>query len=142
MKNYILFIAVLASISLSSCLKKIEGTDNLTTNIFDVEYTGDAWFLIDDIYTYYTVFGQLKVRVEAVIPNANMPVLKPNLIYINCHVNDEPEITFYTYKNTKGDYPFYFDLFPASSNEYCLEAGIYLQDQDTTINRFTLCGSL
>jgi hypothetical protein len=142
MKIYILFIAVLAGLSLSSCLKKIEGTDSLTTNIFDAEYTGDVWFLIDDIYTYYTDFGQLKVRVEAAIPNANMPVLKPYLIYINCHVNDEPEITFYAYKNTKGDYPFYFDLMPVTSNQYCLEAGIYLQDQDTTINRFTLCTSL
>lgn len=142
MKNYILISVLFLMILLSSCLKKIEGTDNLTTNIFDVEYTGDAWFLIEDIYTYYTTFGQLKVRVEAVIPNANMPVLKPNLIYVNCHVNDEPEVIFYTYKNTKGDYTFYYDLMPETTNSYCLEAGIYLQEQDTTINRFTLCTSL
>lgn len=137
-----LIIAALAAFSLSSCLKKIEGTDQLTTNIFDIEYSGTVWFEIDDIYTYYTEFGQLKVRVDAILPNENMPELKPYLIYINCRVNDEPEIIFYAYKNTLGDYPFYFDLDPQTPNNYCLEAGIYLQDQDTTINRFTLCGSL
>ncbi len=142
MKNLILISILFSLLLLSSCLKKIEDADKLTTNIFDVEYTGDVWFLIDDIYTYYTDFGQLKVRVEGLIPNANMPVLKPNLIYINCHVNDEPEIIFYTYKNTKGDYTFYYDLMPETTNSYCLEAGIYLQDQDTTINRFTVCASL
>lgn len=142
MKKYFLILSVFVIFMSTSCLKKIEGTDNLTTNIFDSEYTGDVWFVIDDVFTYYTDFGQLKVRVEAFIPNANMPALKPNLIYINCHVNDEPEITFYAYKNTKGDYPFYFDLMPATTNEYCMEAGIYLQEQDTTVNRFTLCGSL
>lgn len=134
------FIALLFLLTLTSCLKKIEAADHLDTNIFDQDYAGDVWFYIDDIYSYYTEFGQLKIRVEAVLPNANMPELKPNLIYINCHVNGEPEVLFYAYKNTDGDYPFFYDLLPETPNEYCLDAGIYLQDKDTTINRFTLCG--
>lgn len=141
MKKTIIIPILLLMISVS-CLKKIEGTENLNTNIFDKDYAGGVWFYIDDVSSYYTDFGQLKIRVDAVLPSANMPALKPYLIYINCSVNNKPETLFYSYKDTDGDYPFYFDLSPESSGEYCMDAGIYLEDEDTTINRFTLCSEL
>ncbi len=77
--------------------------------------------------------------IKAVLPEENAPGLQSYLIYITCRVNNQQEVLFNSYLNTSGDYTFFYDAAPETSNEYCLEAGIYLQDEDTTINRFTLC---
>lgn len=140
MKKTLVITTIL--ISLTSCLKKMDEVDNLNDNIFDYEYQGNAWFEIQDVITYYNQFGQLFVRVKAIIPAENTPDLKPNLIYIACDVNDNGQVIFNAYKNVNGAYPFYYDLLPQSQNNYCLKAGIYLQEQDSIINTFELCGSL
>ncbi|MBI3135456.1 MAG: hypothetical protein HYZ14_12340 [Bacteroidetes bacterium] len=137
MKYWIVVIAL--GLVTSSCLKKIEGVDTLNTNIFDKEYAGDCWFYIDDAYSYYNDFGFPRVMIKAVLPEENAPGLQSYLIYITCRVNNQQEVLFNSYLNTSGDYTFFYDAAPETSNEYCLEAGIYLQDEDTTINRFTLC---
>lgn len=131
----LIFLAFLAA----SCLKKIEGTDTLNTNIYDVDYAGECWFYIEDAYSYFNSFGFPRVMVKAVVPEENAPGLQSYIMYITCRVNNQPEVLFNSYLNTAGDYTFYYDAAPDPSNEYCLEAGIYLQDEDTTINRFTLC---
>ena len=130
---------IIAAFLVSSCLKKIDGVDQLDTNIFDKEYAGPCWFEIDDAYLYYNDFGMQKMMVEAIIPEENVPGLKPSLIFITCRVNNQPEVLFNSTVNTTGDYSFFYNAAVESSNEYCLEAGIYLQEEDSTINRFTLC---
>jgi hypothetical protein len=132
-------ILILVALLATSCLKKIEGVNDLDTNIFDKEYAGPCWFYVDDTYTYFNMFGMPRVMVEAVLPEENVPGLKPSMIFITCQVNNQQEILFNSTVNNKGDYTFYFDAAPESSNSYCLEAGIYLQEEDTTINRFTIC---
>lgn len=142
MRAKFLFFVVI-SFFLSSCLKKIEEVNHLNTNIFDKEYQGDSWFFIDDIYTYYNNFGQQFVRVEAVLPEQNMPELKPNLIFISCSVNDGTKVIFNAHLDSDGSYPFYYDLPPlAPGSEYCLEAGLYLEEEDTIINTFVSCTQL
>lgn len=127
---------------LTSCLKKIEGTDQLNTNIFDKDYLGDCWFELDTIYQYYNSFGFPIIRVKAVLPEKNMPELKPYIVYVSCHINSNSDVIFNAKNDGKGNYPFYLDVNPASSGEYCMTAGIYLEGQDTVINTFTLCGTL
>ena len=82
-------------ILLTSCLKKIDAADNLTTNIFDKEYTGDCWFDVVDCYSFQNQVGQTRIRVEAVLYESKMPGLKPSAINIKCKVNDQEELLLY-----------------------------------------------
>ncbi|MBK9192081.1 MAG: hypothetical protein IPM77_11515 [Crocinitomicaceae bacterium] len=41
-------IALFFLLSLNACLKKIDGVDELNTNLYDYEYNGECWFYIDD----------------------------------------------------------------------------------------------
>lgn len=134
--------ALFLLLTLNSCLKKIDGVNDLTTNIYDYEYSGECWFIISDAYSYYNDFGQQFVKVEAVLPEENFPGLQPNLIFITCNVNNEQEVIFNSYINTNGDFEFYYDAQVNPDNQYCMEAGLYIQDRDTTINKFTLCTSI
>lgn len=140
MKHVIVILSL--SFALSSCLKKIEAADNLNTNIFDKEYAGDCWFVVEDTYTYINSDGMTLVRVEANLYGSKMPELKPSSVKINCHVNDKPDILIEVVTDNKGNYPFYYDLVPETSNEYCLEAGLFLEVEDTIINKFTVCTNL
>lgn len=124
---------------LTSCLKKIDAADNLNTNIFDKEYAGDCWFDVVDCYSFQNQFGQTRIRVEAVLYESKMPGLKPSAVNIKCRVNDQDELLLYVITNDDGDFPFYYDAIPETSNEYCLNAGLYLEAEDSTINRFTVC---
>lgn len=135
-------VFVFALFLFSSCLKKIDGVNELNSNIYDYEYSGECWFYIDDAYSYFNDFGQQFVKIEAVLPEEKFPGLQPNLIFITCNVNEEQEVIFNSYINTKGDFEFFYDAQVSSNNEYCLEAGLFIQDRDTTINRFTLCTNL
>jgi len=137
MKNLILVMSLI--FVLTSCLKKIDKADNLNTNIFDKEYAGPCWFTIEDTYTYINGNGQTRVRTEAVLYESKMPGLKPSSVKINCQVNDQQSILLNVITNYNGDYPFYYDAIPESSNEYCFEAGIYLEAEDSIINKFTVC---
>lgn len=132
-------VSIILVLITTSCLKKIEGVDELNTNIFDKEYAGGCWFEIEDTYWFINDFGLPRMRVKAVLPDENVPDLSPNLIYIKCRVNNQPEILFNAFTDSKGDYKFYYDAVIESSNNYCLQAGLYIQDEDTTINTFTLC---
>jgi len=135
----LILIILFISILFSSCLKKIEEADNLNTNIFDKEYAGGCWFNVTDTYSYINGDGQTKIRIEAVLPESNMPGLKPSSVAIYCSVNDQPELLLNVGTDDNGNYPFYYDAIPESSNEYCLEAGLYLASEDSTINRFVVC---
>jgi len=137
MKNLVLVISL--SLLTASCLKKIDGVDNLTTNIYDKEYTGPCWFYISDTYAYFNNVGAPRVMIKAVLPEENVPSLQPYMIQITCKVNDQQEVVFNSFINTAGDYTFFYDAAPDPSNEYCLTAGIFLQKEQITINSFTLC---
>jgi len=137
MKNLIFILCLI--FALTSCLKKIDAADNLNTNIFDKEYVGPCWFTIEDTYIFINGDGQARVRVEAVLYESKMPGLKPSSVKINYQVNDQQAILSNVITNSNGDYPFYYDAIPESSNEYCLEAGIYLEAEDSIINKFTVC---
>lgn len=124
---------------LTSCLKKIDEANNLNTNIFDKEYAGDCWFDVVDTYSFQNQFGQTFIRVEAVLYESKMPGLKPSSVKIYCNVNEQDELLLNVSTDEDGDYPFYYDAIPETSNEYCLKAGLYLEAEDSTINRFTVC---
>jgi hypothetical protein len=125
----------------TSCLKKVEGADELNTNIFDREYAGDIWFTITDAYSFINDSGLPRVRVEAVIPASKMPSLSPTLVQLQVDVNGQADVLFNASIDEYGNYAFYYDAVPASG-DYCLTAGIYVQEDGSVINSFTECTSL
>lgn len=140
MRVVIFAIALIAG--LSSCLRKIEKVDELNTNVFDKDYAGGTWFQIVDAYTFFNDMGLPRVRVEAMIEGSKMPGLKPSYVQIAASVNGEAEVLLIANLDGNGNYDFHVDALVNSSGDYCLTAGIYLEDEETTINSFTECTSL
>jgi hypothetical protein len=140
MKNWFAIIVLIGC--LPSCLKKVEGADELNTNIFDREYAGDIWFVITDAYSFINDSGLPRVRVEAMIPASNMPTLTPTIVQLQIDVNGQDSILFNAGIDEDGNYAFYYDAVPATPGNYCLTAGIYVQEDGTVINSFTACTSL
>ena len=137
-----LIICVSLVLSFTSCLKKIDGVDELNTNIFDKEYQGDCWFYIKSTTTFINQFGQTRVRVIGILPDANMPALKPSSIKIRYQVNEQSEILAAVSIDNKSNYTFIYDAVPETVNSYCLKAGIYLESEDSTINTCVICDEL
>ena len=137
-----LIICVSLVLSFTSCLKKIDGVDELNTNIFDKEYQGDCWFYIKSTTTFINQFGQTRVRVIGILPDANMPALKPSSIKIRYQVNEQSEILAAVPIDNKSNYTFIYDAVPETVNSYCLKAGIYLESEDSTINTCVICDEL
>lgn len=137
----IALIICLFSISLSSCLKKIEEAESLNSNIFDPEYAGEQWYTIEDISTI-TINNDLKVRIEYSISESVVPTVQPTGFSITANCNNYPTEIDSAVLNYKGNYDGVLEYAPDGSSEYCLDLGIYLWKQDSTINRFSDCISL
>lgn len=125
----------------SSCLKKIDGVDQLNTNIYDKEYAGDSWFIIDDMVGFL-VDGQLRYKMKILIPKENLPNLKPTFIDVNCQVNSQDFGVNQAVLKTTGDYKLDLVVVPDGGTEYCITMGIYVQEEDVTINSFTECTNI
>ncbi|NOQ75295.1 MAG: hypothetical protein GQ574_25010 [Crocinitomix sp.] len=124
---------------LGSCLKKVEGIDEINTNIFDREYAGDVWYVIKDIEQVTNDLGQIKARLYTWIPKANLPGLVPSNIKIFVSGDGLPEGVIDYPLTPGGDFERAIDLPYVSPGEYCITLGIYLEDEDETINLFETC---
>ena len=140
MKKLLIYIAT--GCVAVSCLKKTEGIEEMNTNIFDKEYQGDKWFLIEEAHSFFNQTGLPRVRVEAYIPSGNMPELKPYSVQLQCSVNEQSVQLVDAIIDNDGNYLFHYDAVPEPSGEYCLSAGIYVEEEDTAINTFVECVDL
>jgi hypothetical protein len=77
----LLFLGVILLVS-TSCLKKIERTEDLNTNIFDREYSGDIWYEVKTLTQVTNDLGQIRARFSGQIYPDKLPTLKPSAIYI------------------------------------------------------------
>ena len=126
----------------SSCLKKIEEVDELNTNIFDREYEGGQWFVVDDVFQLSNELGELKVRFEVVIPSESVPELKPSNIKVHAE-GDGLDVTVYDFPLTgSGDYKAIVDLPYLGLITYCIKLGVYIEDENAAINLFSYCKAL
>ena len=134
--RYKLALLILLPLFLGSCLKKIEGIDEINTNIFDREYAGDVWFLIKDIEQVTNDLGQIKARLYTWIPKANLPGLVPSNLKIYVEVDGEPKGVTDFPLTPGGDFERVMDLPYIGPGEYCISLGIYLEDEEEAINIF------
>jgi hypothetical protein len=81
-------IISLLMLAASSCLKKIEGADSVNTNIFDPEFGGAQWFMIDTIFEFTNQFNNPQISIDFFILPEYTPELKPSSIDIAGYVNN------------------------------------------------------
>lgn len=125
----------------TSCLKKIQAVDELNTNVFDRDYTGDTWFEITSLNTYVNIDGQTRVKVKAKVPHEKLPGLKPTFMRLDCQVNNQDFGVINAPLNTSGDYVVELDAVPDGTT-YCLTMGVYVEEDNETINVRTDCTDL
>ena len=129
---FVVFISV-------SCVKKVENIDNIDTNIFDEEYAGDQWFEVIDAYEFYNSEGQLKVKFEVEIPKENLPNLRPTKIDLAIKLNSGSYEYIECFQNVFGDFEFEKDYSKVSTGSYCLDIGLFDEEEDRILNNFTEC---
>lgn len=139
--NLIIRLSAIAFVilTLSGCLKKIDGVDELNTNIFDRDYAGEQWYIIDNAEQITNDLGEIKTRIYTVIPEENVPALKPSSISVHLE-GDGIEVTVVDYFTAPGgDYELIIDLPYTGSGTYCITLGIYIDEEDAAINLFEDC---
>lgn len=124
-----------------SCFKKVDGVDEINTNIFDREYAGDVWYEITDI-EQLSIDGAIKARLIIWIPKANLPGLVPSNIKVHAEGDGLPVTVLDFPLTTGGDYETVIDLPYTGVGEYCVKLGIYLEEEDAAINIFENCITL
>ena len=133
---------IVIGVSFSSCLKEIDAMNHLNTNIFDPDYAGDKWYSIDEAYKYTNSFNNELVFIKYSIPESAVPLLQPIGFPLTADCNNYPTVIDSVTIQYEGHYEGDL-LFPADgSTEYCIDLGIYIREEDTTINRFSECVSL
>jgi len=136
----VFFLLLIAAVS-TSCLKKISQVDEANTSLFDEEYTGDQWFIFEDVYTYTNSNNDLKVRLDYMIPAEYAPDLKPTGIKVEALVNGYAPKLDSAVVNNSGSYEGSVEYSPDGSSEYCLNLGIYINEEGRSINNFSECKS-
>jgi hypothetical protein len=138
----LLFLGVILFVS-TSCLKKIERTDDLNTNIFDREYSGDIWYEVKNLAQVTNDLGQIRARFSGQIYPDKLPTLKPSAIYILAEGTGFTEQVIDLNQNGSGNFPFSIDLpYVDGLVEYCITLSIYDEDQEIGINPFSVCRDL
>ncbi|MDA7804030.1 hypothetical protein N8987_05580 [Crocinitomix sp.] len=127
---------------LSGCFKKFEEVNDLNTNIFDREYTGEQWFEIADAYFYLNFAGVSKARAEIIIPEENVPGLQPSNIAIYATADEMDPLIIDFPRLVNGDYGAIIDLPYDGLISYCLSLSIYITETQDPINTFEDCFSL
>ena len=125
----------------TSCLKKLKEVDELNTNIFDKEYAGDTWFVIDDMSTIL-IDGQTRYKMEVRVQKSFLPGLKPSSIFLDCQVNSQEYDIVEANLNSDGEFDFFLIVIPDGTDTYCLAMGLYVNSEEITINSFTSCYTL
>lgn len=126
----------------ASCLKKVDGVDELNTNIFDREYAGDVWYVIKDIEQITNGIGEIKARLTIWIPSSNLPGLVPSNIKVHTEGDGLPVNVLDFPVTVGGDFETNVDLPYTGVGEYCIKIGIYIEEEDAAINIFESCASL
>ena len=127
---------------LTGCLKKVEHVDDLTNNIFDRDYTGEQWYIIEDIAQVSNDLGQIKARLHVTIPAEKVPELNPSSIIVHVSGDGLPVTTIDFPLVPGGDFKAIIDLPFVGAGNYCIELGIYVKEEDAAINLFTDCRTL
>lgn len=136
------YIALLSIIAFcSSCLKKIEEVDTANTNIFDPEYAGDQWWIYDDVSMFTNQNNDTYIKIEFSAED-HLPDLKPTSIDVSVIINEEPPIYTTMDISPSGDLEGIVTISPMSTTNYCIEIGVYIEEEDRTINSFSECKSL
>lgn len=138
----IIVLMVLCGLFQISCLKKIDEADSLNSNIFDPEYAGEKWYSIQEISSYTNSNNDLRVRIDYAISESTVPTIKPTGLSIMADCNQYPTVLDSAVRTYQGYYKGSLEYLPDGSGQYCINLGIYLWAEDTTINRFTECISL
>ncbi len=137
-----LILFVLLPLFLGSCLKKVDGVDEIDTNIFDREYAGDIWYVIKDVEQVTNELGQIKARLNIWIPKENLPGLVPSNIKIHTQ-GDGLDVTVLDFPLTPGgDYERFIDLPYTGPGNYCITLGVYIEEDNAAINLFDECVTL
>lgn len=127
-----------------SCMKKVEGIEEYQTNIFDVNYEGEQWFVYEDVYMYTNSFNDQLVGVKFSVPKENLSDLRPSHLLLRYQVNNQSEKDMSVELDNQGDYSATIGLFPSGTQEYCLTLSVLIieNEDSTAINSFTECKSL
>ncbi len=120
-----------------SCFKKLDGIDNLNTNIYDPDYAGDAWFELTNAFEFVDVLGNTKVKIEALIPSDATPGLKPSNFYYSCVVNSVDLGVPYVSIEEEEHYEIVIIVDPDISDNYAVTLGVWIEDDQKAINHFT-----
>lgn len=136
-------LIILFTIGLFGCFKEVEEVSSLNTNIFDRDYAGEKWYVVEDSYLITNELGQNKVRNDIVIPDTVMPGLRPSKIAvmytgptIDTVVADIPQSPLGGYRNALS-LPYV-----GADSTYCFSIGIYIEEEDAAINIFETCVKL
>ncbi|MCG8576182.1 MAG: hypothetical protein MI810_14930 [Flavobacteriales bacterium] len=135
----LVYIAILLPFVLSSCFKKIEGIDELNTNIYDREYAGDQWFQIEEATEFINEVGQTKVRIDILVPEESTPGLKPSFFYYSVDVNNEDLGVQSASKKEEGHYEIELIVDTDPSSNYCVMLGVWIEEDEEAINHFSEC---
>jgi hypothetical protein len=136
-------IAILVILlSCYSCLKKIEEVETANTNIFDPDYGGEKWWVYDDVFVWTNSNNDQFIRFEFSVLESFAPDLKPISIALGVSVNGSVPIVSSVSKTTSGDYKGTLDINPIAATNFCLDIGVYVEEEQITINSFSDCMSL
>ncbi|MGB1102189.1 MAG: hypothetical protein ACPG21_01030 [Crocinitomicaceae bacterium] len=136
-------VLAVATVTFISCLKKIDEADQLDYNIYDREYAGDQWYVIESAEQVTNELGQIKARLLVVILESKVPELQPSAIRVVVNATDFDNQVVDFLKDPLLGYAKYLDLpYEDPPYDYCLNLAIYDEDNDEGINAFDDCASI
>lgn len=132
-------ILTLLSLALlvTSCFKKLDGADTLNNNIYDREYAGDVWFEIENTQETLDQFGNPTVVINIIVPEDATPEFKATNFYYEASVNDVNFGLNYSPREEEGHYLINLVLSPEPSETYDVTLGVWIDDDQESINTFT-----
>jgi len=134
-----LLILMLILVS-TACLKKIDEADQLDYNIYDREYTGDQWYVIDNAEQVTNELGQIRARLLVIIPDENVPGLEPSAIRVVVNAVGFNDTVVDFLKDPLLGYARSIDLpYEYGPFNYCINLAIYDDSNDDGINAFDDC---
>ena len=134
MKIFTLLSVVLL---MSSCFKKLDGADTLNDNIYDRDYTGDAWFEVVSAAEFLDIFGNPKVLIDITIPADATPEFKATNFYYEATINTTDLGVNYVPREEEGHYDISITMDPDPSETYDITLGVWIEDYQESINPFT-----
>ena len=138
MRNVLIISALLL---FTSCLKKIEEVSTANTNIFDPEYAGDQWWNYDDVSMFTNQNNDTYIKIEFSAED-HLPELKPTSIDVQVIINDAEPLYTSMVISPSGDLEGVVNISPTGATNFCVEIGVYIEDEQKTINSFKDCKSL